>query len=163
MSNGPILCGSLLSTLDIWAKFWFKSCYVSHCCCWETGFEDHMVCWLSLQKQANSLNLLWFVIVICRPSLDRALNPMDTAQWHQLCAPRYRPIVRYRILIPTNIIGSGFQWINILWTWIERVYNNNLISQKLCVEIRTNTAHGFDKLSTGINSHLLKIDVTSKS
>ena len=107
-----------------------------------------MVCWLSLQKQANSLDLLWFVIVICRPSLDRALNPMDTAQ---LCAPRYRPIVqiqRYRILIPINIIGSGFQWINFIWTWIERVYNNNFISLILCVEIQINTAHGFDKLST---------------
>ena len=63
------------------------------------------------------------------PGLSRTLNPLDTALQHQLCALRYRPIVKiqwYCILIPTNIlvlvlwtivlltniIGSGCVWVN---------------------------------------------------
>ena len=38
-----------------------------------------------------------------------AINPLETAPYHQLCAPRYRPIVDIqceRIPIPTNITGT---------------------------------------------------------
>ena len=62
-----------------------------------------------IYEGTKSVMIICSAYVMCQ-NLSRSLNQLETAPYYQLCAPRYRPIVKiqwYCILILTNIIGTG--------------------------------------------------------